>query len=250
MGLKLFGVVVVAASALALHPRRSLTTLRRALEAPDGREEERFPTAETPPAEVVRASLRALSAGNLTRTFELFSRARRAVIVEDGRSQGGGGMLDRTLDVEARVRHVLETSCPGLLFHASSEVISGLAINGRSGGRLPRWRGRVKVRTFSAEMFDSEDGGFLRAAAEAAPPAYFVFTLTRQHDPPPTPRELASIDCRETARFDGFDGCWFVWKIEPERRRGGNDDADDDAAPDPEGPSTRRAPPRRSRVLT
>eukprot|EP00966_Prymnesium_polylepis_P159878 3695329-Prymnesium_polylepis.1 len=46
----------------------------------------RFPTRDTTPAEVVTAQLQALSNSNLTRAFELFSRARRAVITEGGRA--------------------------------------------------------------------------------------------------------------------------------------------------------------------
>ena len=78
------------------------------------------------------------------------------------------------------------------------------------------------METFFAEMYDTSDGGFLASAARAQPPSYFVFTLTRQHDPPPTERERSSpISDRDAWRFDGFEGCWFVWSIEPERRGGG-----------------------------
>ena len=33
-----------------------------------------------------------------------------------------------------------------------SQVISGLTLNGRAEGRLPRWRCRVRVQTFYADM--------------------------------------------------------------------------------------------------
>ena len=90
----------------------------------------RFPTADTPPEEVVAAQLQALSDGNLTKVFSLFSRARRTVIVETGRAQGGGGQLMPPPEVvRKRVRAVLDETCPGLIGHAGAEVISGLTLN-------------------------------------------------------------------------------------------------------------------------
>ena len=142
--------------------------------------------------------------------------------------------------IRRRVRSLLDESCPLLIGHGSSEIISGLTLNGRVSENavrtLPRWRCRVKVQTYYPEMYDTCDGGFLAAAAAAQPPSYFIFTLTRQHDPPPTAREVAAgpdnWDPRDKARFDGFEGCWFVWSIEPERRGGDGSDDDDDAPAD------------------
>ena len=69
--------------------------------------------------------------------------------------------------VRRRVRAALDEGCPGLIGHASAEVISGLTLNGRSEGRLPRWRCRVRVETFYADMYDTCDGGFLADAGES-----------------------------------------------------------------------------------
>ena len=195
-----------------------------------------FPTPESTPAEVVSAQLRALSDSDLMRVYQLFSRARRAIIVESGRAQGGGDALTPpTHQLRERVRAAVDASCPGLIGHASAEILSGLTVCGRTDGRMPQWRCRVRVETFYADMYDTCDGGFLAAAAAAAPPSYFVFTLTHQHDEPPTERELSIADPRDAARFDGFDGCWLVWSIERERRGGGGDDdtpgGDDDPLP-------------------
>lgn len=196
-----------------------------------------WPTVDTTPEEVVAAQLQALSDYKLTRVFQLFSRARRAILTEEGRSQGGGGQLDPPpIEIQRRVRRALDTTCPGLIGHGSSEIISGLTLNEEGGGRLPRWCGRVKVDTFYSDMYDTCDGGFLAAAAAAEPPRYFLFTLTRQSPAP----EAASPKARRTLvptrrdALDGFEGCWLVWCIEPERRGGGGggdgppvDDGDD-----------------------
>ena len=97
-----------------------------------------------------------LAHSNMTRVFELFSRARRAVITESGRAQGGGGQLAPPAPViRERVRSMLDESCPGLIGHASAEIISGLTLNARTNGRMPRWRCRVKVETFYADMYDT-----------------------------------------------------------------------------------------------
>jgi hypothetical protein len=225
-------IVVLAVALVPLRIPRA--TVRCDASAPSGRPEQRFPVASTPPEEVVAAQLLALSNNDLARVFQLFSRARRRIILEAGRAQGGGGQLDLPeSQIRRRVRSLLDESCPRLIGHGSSEIISGLTLNGRgtSGAvrTLPRWRCRVKVETFYPEMYDTCDGGFLAAAAAAQPPSYFIFTLTRQHDPPPTPREVAAglmweWDQRDKARFDGNECCWLVWSIEPERRGGGGSD--------------------------
>ena len=101
--------------------------------------------------------------------------------------------------VRSRVRAMLDESCPGLIGHASATVTSAITLNERGSGRLPRWRCRVQVETYYADMYDTCDGGFLAAAAAAQPPSFFVFTLTRQHDEPPpaSPTALAASDPRE-----------------------------------------------------
>ena len=176
-----------------------------------------FPTASSPPAEVVAAQLEALRQQDIQRVFDLFSRARRAVFTEHGRAQGGGQAL---VDEAARLRRVeaaLEQSCPGLLGHSTAEILSTLQVQARERGRLPQWCCRVRTATSPDE-----------------PDNVFTFTLTQQHDPPPTAHELANPtilnDDRNAARFDGFDKCWFVWSIQPD----GGGGQDGIGAPDPE----------------
>ena len=53
------------------------------------------------------------------------------------------------------MRSYLDASCPGLIGHNSAVLRSGLTLNDRSNGRLPRWRGRVRVETFYADMYDT-----------------------------------------------------------------------------------------------
>lgn len=116
-----------------------------------------------------------------------------------------------------KLEGALRESCPGLVGHDRSEVLSGLAIsehqpartskfNGRhlaelgrrryDGVHLPQWRCRVRV-------------------ACAGGTRSYTFHLTRQSDPPPP-----TIDFDErfdTGRdIDGFEGCWFVARIVPE----------------------------------
>lgn len=199
---------------------------------------QRFPNADSTPAEVVAAQLTALSSNQLTRAFELFSPARRAIITE---SEAGNECPSASV-LRKRVRDALDTRCPGLIGHASAEITSGLTLNDG------RWRCRVKVQTFYAEMYDTCDGGFLAAAAAAQPPAYFVYTLTRQH----VPRERVTQmrDEYDAERGDGKD-LWLVWNIDPERRGGGGD-ADDEPTPDDHDPPPGRELPlsARGRLLT
>ena len=188
----------------------------------------KFPSVDTLPEEVVSAQLQALSDSKLVRVYELFSRARRAILSETGRAQGGCGQLEPSaLEIQRRVRRLLDESCPGLIGHGSHEVISGLTLNDGGGRLLPRWRCRVKVDIFYADRYDECDGGFLRAAAAAQPASYYIFTLTRQS----VESEPATSEPRRDAS-DGYAGCWFVWSIEPERRGGGGDDDDDDPQTD------------------
>ena len=150
------------------------------------------------------------------------------------------------------MRRWLDESCPGLIGHGSHEIISGLTLNERTSGRLPRWRCRVKVHTFYAGMYDSGDGGFLAAAAAAHPPAYFILTLTRQSaaiELEPGTARTADIQARRDS-YDGYEDCWLVWNIEPERRRGGGDGPpDDDEGGDGDPPPGRELSLPRARQL-
>ena len=217
--------MMLAAATTVLSPRPAVLRTVSVMKCDDTT---KFPSVDTLPEEVVSAQLLALADSKLISVYELFSRARRAILSETVRAQGGSGQLEPSaLEIQRRVRNGLDESCPGLIGHGSHEIISGLTLNDRGGGRLPRWRCRVKVDTFHADMYDAGDGGFLRAAAAAQPASYFIFTLTRQSV------ESGSI-AFETRRdtSDEFAGCWFVWNIEPERRGGGGDDDGDDPQKD------------------
>ena len=183
-----------------------------------------FPTVDTTPEEVAAAQLQALSDSRLDKVYNLFSRARRAILTEDGRAQGGSGLLDPPpLECQRRVRRALDEKCPGLIGHGSHEIISGLTLNERVDGRLPRWCCRVKVNIFFPGFEGSDDGGFAASAANLAPPKYFLFTLVQQSLPPAESPKLdgdAAAPSLRRAAANG-DGLWFVWSIEPERRGGG-----------------------------
>jgi len=53
---------------------------------------------------------------------------------------------------------------------------------------------------------------------------YFIFTMTRQ----------SPFDGGDPRDNDGYEKCWFVWKIIPESKGGGNDDSDENI-PKPDG---------------
>jgi len=175
-----------------------------------------FPRADTPPASVVTAQLQALSSRDIPAAFSLFSRARRSIFEEGGRAQGGCAALVNQQALHSRVEAALDEACPGLLGHATADVLSVLQLADRRDGRLPRWRCRVRVEA------DADASG----SGTACPTSrLFEFTLTQQHDPPPTALELSSPtllhDERNSARFDGFDGCWLIWSIKPDDGGGG-----------------------------
>lgn len=168
-----------------------------------------FPTRETPPTAVLAAQLSALQRRDIAGAFALFSRARKLQITETA-------AVDRRqtaipLDVVLRkLEDALDESCPGLLGHERCEVLSSLALSEYDGVHLPKWRCRVRVLG---------EGGAARS---------YQFHLTRQSDPPPPTIDFDEKydKCRD---IDGFEGCWFVWRIEPED--GGLEVA---AAPTPE----------------
>ena len=155
-----------------------------------------FPTASTPPTAVVEAQLAALRARDFPQIYSLFSRARRAIFAEQGRAQGSGAAPPP----DVLYRRVEAALPAGLLAHESSTILSALTLNERENGRLPRFACRCSIVPAPGER-----------------PERFVFTLMRQHTEPPPPREATTPtlaqDARNAGRFDGFDGCWFVWSI-------------------------------------
>ena len=156
----------------------------------------KFPSRATPPAEIVVEQLEALRRNDVARTNELFSRARRLAIDEAARGDARHYEVSREVVLE-KLEIALRESCPGLLGHDRYEISSSLAIREYDGIHLPQWRCRVRCRT----------GSRTRA---------FIFHCTRQSDPPPP---TIDFDDRfdKSRLIDGFEGCWFVWRIEPER---------------------------------
>ena len=100
-----------------------------------------FPTATTPPVDVVTAQLAAFKEMDVDRALSLFSRARRTMFADAGRAQSCPPPRDLLL---RRVTASLREGCPGLLGHTSCEILSGLQIDEQR-GRLPRFRCRVRV---------------------------------------------------------------------------------------------------------
>ena len=176
----------------------------------------KFPTSATPPLDVAMAQLDALRDADIEKVYSLFSRARRAIFADYGRAQS---CPPPPRVLHRRVRAALRESCPGLLGHSSATILSALQLEEKNKGRLPHWRCRVRVHA------DPETG---------QPGGYYAMTLVRQHDPPPPVRERSTptmaMDPRNADRFDGFEGCWFVWSIVPDNG-GGGDGEDYDGSP-------------------
>ena len=157
----------------------------------------RFPTPATHPMEVTLAQLSALRTENISRTFGLFSRARRLLIEDDARRDMRQKIGPDA--VHAARTDMLGRGCPGLMGHECAEIVNSLGDPDPERGLLPKWTFRVKV-----------DGG----------ERHFLFTLTRQSD----------FDGGDPRDHDGFEKCWFVWTIAPDDDRGG-DRAAADAPP-------------------
>ena len=188
-----------AAAALRASPRAGARRLAvRPAGAPEAVEEPaaaaQFPCRATPPPEVLAAQLAALRAGDMARTFALFSRARRLAIEESAATDAR--MLPPRDVVLAKLEAGLRADCPGLVDHDDAEVLSSLAVSSYDGVRLPRWTCRARVR-------------------RGARTRTFRFTLTRQSDPPPPTIEINEA-CDKSRNIDGFEGCWFVWSIAPD----------------------------------
>ena len=154
-----------------------------------------FPTRSTPPADVLSAQLEALQRADMARAYDLFSRAARLAIDEAACAD----VRQSSVSSDARLRTLersLRESCPGIIGHDRCDILASLAVSEYDGRRLPQWRCRVRVLT----------GGATKC---------FTYHLTRQSDPPPP-----TIDFDEAldgARaIDGYEGCWFVWKIVPD----------------------------------
>jgi SAM-dependent methyltransferase len=176
-----------------------------------GSEAARFPTRDTPSADVLAAQLDALGAGDIPRTYRLFSRARRLSLQDGSRiDMRASTKLER---VYVFLAQILARDCPGLLFHESWEIVASLGDPDPPRGRLPTWSYRVKLWL--------EDGSA----------RHFIFGLTRQSeaDLNGDPRDV-----------DGFERCWFVWQITADDDHRDDDDDDDAPSPSPTKPSGRK----------
>jgi len=118
-------------------------------------------------------------------TFRLFSRARRLAIEDSARGDAREWEPSRP-KIHSQLRATLDRECPGLVGHASSRVLSMIADPEPVRGRLPMKICRVRL-----------------GAGQ-----YFVFTLTRQ----------SGYDGGDPRDCDGYEKCWFVWSIRPERK--------------------------------
>ena len=74
---------VACAGALIPPQRFRISSMRQCLPV---MREPSFPTADTPPVEVVARQLAALRARDVPRVFSLFSRARRTIFEDSGRA--------------------------------------------------------------------------------------------------------------------------------------------------------------------
>ena len=176
------------------HPQRTPSSLRATDQDNSPAAPPRFPTAATPPADVVRAQLAALAARDVPAAYALLSRGGRSPF-EQGVGSSNGWPPPAAERAHARFEAALGTHCPGLLGHAGGEISAALTLHdpaARSAGGtrwLPRWCCRVRVRP----------------ARGARRPTRYLFTLTRQRGPAPDERWS-----------DDKDGCWLVWKIAPD----------------------------------
>jgi hypothetical protein len=161
-------------------------------------ENERFPTCEDNPKEVVAAQLKALRDRSMSRIYPLFSRALRSHFEEAGRAQGGGSALKPPTEfLYKRTENYLEQTCPGLLGNERFEVLSVFELERGKKGRLPMVSCTAVVQ-----------------AADDSPARMFFFTLTKQRDTPAeSDKPPSPFDERNSARFDGFEGCWLIQSI-------------------------------------
>ena len=156
---------------------------------PSGSPNTRFPSRTTHPMEVAQAELSALRAADLPEAYRLLSRARRLAIDEAARRDVREFHLKPEL-AHAALGEILKRDAPGLLGHASSEIVASLGDPEPPSGLLPKWTFRVRV-----------DGS-----------RTYVFTLTRQ----------SAFDGGDPRDDDGFASCWFVWSIQADDGGGGS----------------------------
>lgn len=152
----------------------------------------KFPTPEVHPVEVTMAHLAALRRRDADNVFKLFSRAQRLAI-EDSVRRDVREKRPPPEKLHDTVIDMLEDSCPGLLGHDTSEIVTALSDPAPKPGLLPK--SVVRVRVDEAR--------------------HFVFTLTRQ----------SGYDGGDARDCDGYERCWFVLQIKPDDGRGDGDGA-------------------------
>lgn len=149
-----------------------------------------FPTQTTTPTEVLRAQLSAFQASNMTQIYDLFSRSRRLSIQDSARRDVREFHIPQSR-IHASLRTILERDCADLVGHKYARVLSVV------GDPSPPKR-MLKTRICRVQI----DNG-----------RYFVFTMTRQ----------SPFDGGDPRDNDGYEKCWFVWKIVPEAKGGWSD---------------------------
>jgi len=167
-----------------------------------------FPTQATTPADVLNAQLFAFQASNMTQTYGLFSRSRRLFIEESTRRDVRESHIPQNR-INACVRSILEKNCPGLIGHKNARILSIVGDPNPPKRMLKTKMCRVQI-----------DNG-----------RYFIFTMTRQ----------SPFDGGDPRDNDGYEKCWFVWKIVMEDKGNGDDDYNENIpSPDESERKTRR----------
>lgn len=188
-------VVGFGASNFASNPNKDNQSTSWSASSP----QTQFPTQTTTPTEVLHAQLSAFQASNMTQIYDLFSRSRRLSIQDSTRRDVREFHIPQNR-IHASLRMILERDCPGLIGHKYARVLSVV------GDPNPPKR-LLKTRICRVQI----DNG-----------RYFVFTMTRQ----------SPFDGGDPRDNDGYEKCWFVWKIVPEAKGMGSDSKD---VPRPDG---------------
>ena len=122
---------------------------------------------------------------DLETAFTLFSRARR-LLIQDSLRRDAREVRISQLQVNAQVLNTLDIwDCKSLVGHSSSQILSVIA------DPIPP-QGRLLKRICRVRLDDHR---------------YYIFTLTRQ----------SRFDGGDPQDCDGYEECWFIWSINPEK---------------------------------
>jgi len=201
-------------------------------------EARRFPSPETPPAEVLESQLEALRGGDLPGVYHLFSRARKLEIDTVARKD--------TRESEPSPRRREQAVVAFLRYRGSDSLLPPSPCddndnknknknknnNNNNNNNTEDDDNRYNYQILSLLGDPNPGRGRLstRLARIKANSAYYMVTLTRQSDwdGKGDPR-----DC------DSYERCWFVWDIRREES-GGDDDDEDEDDPVPQGGSAKQ----------